>query len=63
MDKQNMSYEEIFNLGVQIGINLMEDKIQRQCHLGKPILANDHLYWLKDDKQNLMDIMNNLDLI
>ena len=56
-----MTYEQIFNLGVQAGIKMMENKIERQCELGKPILANDNLYWLKDAKQNLIDIMDDLE--
>ena len=56
-----MTYEQIFNLGVQAGIKMMENKIERQFELGKPILANDNLYWLKDAKQNLIDIMDDLE--
>ena len=31
-----MTYEQIFNLGVQAGIKMMENKIERQCERGKP---------------------------
>lgn len=53
--------ETAYKLGVQAGIKMMENKIERQCELGKPILANDNLYWLKDAKQNLIDIMDDLE--
>lgn len=56
-----MTYEQIFNLGVQAGIKMMEEKIERQCERGKPILANGNLYWLKDARQNLIDIMDDID--
>lgn len=53
--------EEAFNDGVQAGIKMMENKIERQCERGKPILANGNLYWLKDARQNLIDIMDDLE--
>ena len=56
-----MTYEQIFNLGVQAGIKMTEEKIERQCERGKPILANGNLYWLKDARQNLIDSMDDLE--
>lgn len=53
--------EQVYNLGVQAGIQQMMDKMERQFALGKPILANGNLYWLKDAKQNLIDIMDDID--
>ena len=53
--------EKAYKLGIRMGIKMIEDKIERQCELGKPILANDNLYWLKDAKQNLIDIMDDLE--
>ena len=72
MDKMmNRSHEnaenrqELFNLGfqdgLQLGIKYMMDKIERQYELGKPILANDNLYWLKGAKENLRDIMDDIE--
>ena len=52
MDK-NRSQEQIFNAGFKAGVQCMMDKIERQYQLGKPILANDNLYWLKGAKENL----------
>lgn len=44
--EQNKEWDEVFNLGVEAGIKQMMDKIQHQCSIGKPILANGELYWL-----------------
>ena len=53
--------EESFNRGVEVGIKLMMDKIQKNCLLGKPVLANDELYFFKTAQQNLIDIMDGID--
>lgn len=60
-ETEESEIETAYKLGVQAGIKMMENKIERQCELGKPILANDNLYWLKDAKQNLIDIMDDLE--
>ena len=60
MDK-NRSKEQIFNAGFKAGVQCMMDKIEQQYQLGKPILANDHLYWLKGAKENLRDIMDDIE--
>lgn len=54
-------FDEAYNLGLQAGIKQMMDKIQRNCELGKPVLANGELYWFKNCKQNLIDIMEDID--
>lgn len=53
--------QQIFNVGFQAGIQYMMDKTERQYQLGKPILANDHLYWLKGEMENLRDIMDDIE--
>lgn len=53
--------QQIFNAGYQMGIQYMMDKIEKQYELGKPILANDNLYWLKGAKENLRDIMDDIE--
>ena len=67
-EKMNRSQEQrtegrqqIFNAGFQMGMQYMMDKIERQYQLGKPILANDHLYWLKGEIENLHDIMDDIE--
>ena len=54
-------FDEAYNLGLQAGIKQMMDKIQRNCELGKPVLANGELYFFKDCRQNLIDIMDDID--
>lgn len=65
MDKMMNGSQELFNLGfqagMQTGIKYMMDKIEKQYELGKPILANDNLYWLKGAKENLRDIMDDIE--
>ena len=39
----------------------MMDKIERQYKKCKPIQANGSLYWLKDAKENLRDIMDDME--
>ena len=56
-----MGNNNIFRLGVAIGRKQVMDHIQHQCSIGKPINANGELYWLKDAKQNLMDIMDDIE--
>ena len=61
-DGKETDIEKAYKLGIRIGIKMMENKIEKQCELGKPILANDNLYWLKDAEQNLIDIMDDLEV-
>lgn len=56
----NQVIENAFCLGVQAGIQQMEDKIQNHCKMGKPVMANGELYFFKDSKQHLVDIMDSL---
>ena len=58
MGNEKMTDENAFSLGVQTGIKLMENKIQMQCGLGKPIMANGELYWLTDSKEHLHEVMD-----
>lgn len=51
----------IYNEGYKAGIQYMMDKIERQYGLGKPILANDNLHWLKGAEENLRDIMDDIE--
>ncbi len=51
----------IFKLGVEAGRKQVMEHIQHQCSIGKPIEANGELYWLKDSKQHLLDVMDSID--
>lgn len=53
--------DSLYKLGVEAGIKQMMDKIQKHCELGKPVMANDELYFFKTARQNLIDIMDDID--
>lgn len=61
MENVKTTCEDAFNLGVHTGIKLMENKIQEHCELGKPVMANGELFFFKTARQNLIDIMDDLD--
>lgn len=52
--------QEAFDCGMAAGVKAMMDKIERHCKVGKPVLCNGNLYWLKDANQNLRDIMDDI---
>ena len=61
MEEIKKEMEKVYNEGVQAGIKQMENKIQKHCELGKPVMANGELYFFQDSRQHLRDIMDNLD--
>lgn len=60
-NNMEMTNNEIFRLGVEIGRKQVMDHIQHQCSIGKPIEANGELYWLTDSRQHLIEIMDRID--
>lgn len=56
-----MTNNEIFRLGMKVGRKQLADHIVHQFEMGKPVEINGELYWLKDAKQNLMDIMDDIE--
>lgn len=52
---------EIFRFGMAAGRKRLQEHIQHQYELGKPIEIAGNLYWIKDAKQNLMDIMDDIE--
>ena len=62
-DGKETDIEKAYKLGIRIGIKMMENKIKRQCELGKPILANGELYFLKNSREHLQDVMDSLDAV
>lgn len=64
-ERTNNKLQKVFDLGfqngVEAGIKQMMNKIQKHCELGKPVLANGELYFFKDCRQNLIDIMDDID--
>ncbi len=63
MSNHNMDLpdNEIFMLGMKAGRKQLADHIQHQFEIGKSVEINGELYWLKDAKQNLMDIMDDIE--
>lgn len=59
-NNMDMTNNEIFKLGIEIGRKQVMDHIQHQCSIGKPIEVNGELYWLTDSKQHLIDIMDSI---
>lgn len=60
-NNMDLTNNEIFRLGVEIGRKQVMDHIQHQCSIGKPIEANGELYWLTDSRQHLIEIMDRID--
>ena len=50
-----------FITGMEAGRQQLADHIQHQFEIGKPVEINGELYWLKDAKQNLQDIMDDIE--
>lgn len=50
-----------YNLGIEVGKKLMEDKIQKHCEIGKPVLANGDLYFFQDSQEHLRELMDSFD--
>ena len=59
-NSMDMTNNEIFRLGMEVGRKQLADHIVHQFEIGKPVEINGELYWLKDAKQNLTDIMDNI---
>ena len=60
-NNMDMTNNEIFRLGMKVGRKQLADHIVHQFEMGKPVEINGELYWLKDAKQNLMDIMDDIE--
>lgn len=60
-DGLDLVQRKIYEDGVAAGIKQMMDKIQKNCSLGRPVMANEELYWLTDSRQHLLDIMDGID--
>ena len=61
IEQRKKELEDAYNSGVAAGVKQMMDKIQKHCELGKPVMANGELYFFKTARQNLIDIMDDID--
>lgn len=59
-NNMDLTSNEIFKLGMAAGRKQLMNHIESQFELGKPVEINGSLYWLKDARQNLMDIMDDI---
>ena len=57
----DISKDKLFALGKEEGRQQLMNHIERQYENGKPVEINGKLYWLKDAKQNLCDVMDDLE--
>lgn len=57
----DMTNNEIFRLGMEEGRRQLAEHIIHQFELGKPVEILGNLYWLKDSRQNLQDIMDDIE--
>ena len=60
-NSMDMTNNEIFRLGMEVGRKQLSEHIVHQFEIGKPVEINGELYWLKDAKQDLMDIMDDIE--
>lgn len=60
-NSMDLTNNEILRLGMELGRKQLADHIVRQFEIGKPVEINGELYWLKDAKQNLQDIMDDIE--
>ncbi len=60
-NNMNLTDNEIFKLGMEAGRKQLEDHIQHQYEIGKPVEINGELYWLTDSRQHLIDIMDDIE--
>ena len=57
----DLTNNEIFRLGMEAGKQQLAAHIQHQFEIGKPVEINGELFWLKDAKQNLQDILDDIE--
>lgn len=60
-NNMGMRNNDIFRLGMEAGRQQLADHIVHQFEIGKPCEILGNLYWLKDAKQNLQDIMDDVE--
>lgn len=51
---------EIYKAGMAAGRKELMDHIIHQYEIGKPVEINGKLFWLRDERQNLLDIMDDI---
>lgn len=54
-------FEHVYNLGVAAGVEQIHNKIKEHCKTGKPVLIENELYFCKDSRQHLIEVMEQID--
>ena len=62
-NNMDLTNNEIFKLGMLAGWKQLEEHAIHQYQMGKPLKLQGELFWLKDDRQNLSDIMDDIENI
>lgn len=60
-NNMDLTNNEIFQLGMEVGKKQLAEHIRHQYEIGKPVDMLGDLYWLKDARQNLQDIMDDIE--
>lgn len=59
--KMELNQETLFLSGMVTGRKQLMDHIQHQHSIGKPAEINGDLYWFKDSREHLQDIMDDIE--
>lgn len=60
-NNMDLTNNEFYRLGMEAGRQQLAEHIQHQFEISKPVEINGELYWLKDARQNLFDIMDDIE--
>lgn len=60
-NKMDLTNNEVYRLGMEAGRQQLSEHIVHQFELGRPAEILGNLYWLKDSRQNLQDIMDDIE--
>lgn len=54
-------FEKVYMDGVAEGAKQANNRIKEHCKSGKPVLIDGELYFCKDSRQHLIEIMDQID--
>ena len=54
-------FEKVYMDGVAEGVKQANNRIKEHCESGKPILIDNELFFIKDSRQHLIEIMDQID--
>lgn len=56
-----VNIDKIFQSGVEAGRKQLMNHIQHQHKIGKPVEINGELYWLKNSREHLLEIIESME--